>query len=276
VRALEILAHEGAAAVYRGTIAEEVLALVSERDGVLTRGDLAAYEAAWDAPVEVGYAGTRFLTRGGLSGVPAALGRLRRLAGLGGTARTLAVLDAVDGGGPDGHTTNLATADADGNACVVTTSLGLGSGDWLPGLDLHLNSMLGETDLLVGRLEPGGRMQSMMAPSIALDRDGVVLAIGAAGGTRLRNALVGVASAILDEGVAPQDAVDRPRVHRAGTTVNAEPGADEDALAELERRGLTVRRWPGRHHYFGGVSLVGRTGAAADPRRSGAAGVVTL
>ncbi|HZO62210.1 MAG TPA: gamma-glutamyltransferase [Gaiellaceae bacterium] len=276
MRALEILAHEGAAAVYRGTIAEEVLALVSERDGVLTRGDLAAYEAAWDAPVEVGYAGTRFLTRGGLSGVPAALGRLRRLAGLGGTARTLAVLDAVDGGGPDGHTTNLATADADGNACVVTTSLGLGSGDWLPGLDLHLNSMLGETDLLVGRLEPGGRMQSMMAPSIALDRDGVVLAIGAAGGTRLRNALVGVASAILDEGVAPQDAVDRPRVHRAGTTVNAEPGADEDALAELERRGLTVRRWPGRHHYFGGVSLVGRTGAAADPRRSGAAGVVTL
>ena len=276
MRALEILAHEGAAAVYRGTIAEEVLALVSERDGVLTRGDLAAYEAAWDAPVEVGYAGTRFLTRGGLSGVPAALGRLRRLAGLGGTARTLAVLDAVDGGGPDGHTTNLATADADGNACVVTTSLGLGSGDWLPGLDLHLNSMLGETDLLVGRLEPGGRMQSMMAPSIALDRDGVVLAIGAAGGTRLRNALVGVASAILDEGVAPQDAVDRPRVHRAGTTVNAEPGADEDALAELERRGLTVRRWPGRHHYFGGVSLVGRTGAAADPRRNGAAGVVTL
>ena len=35
-------------------------------------------------------------------------------------------------------------------ACVLTTSLGLGSGDLLPGLDLHLNSMLGETDLLRG------------------------------------------------------------------------------------------------------------------------------
>jgi hypothetical protein len=32
-----------------------------------------------------------------------------------------------------------------------------------------------------------------------------------------------------------------------------------------------VRRWPARHHYFGGVSLVSRTGAAGDPRRNGAA-----
>jgi gamma-glutamyltranspeptidase/glutathione hydrolase len=131
--------------------------------------------------------------------------------------------------------------------------------------------MLGEVDLLVGPLEPGARMQSMMAPSIALDGDGPALAIGAAGGTRLRAALVGVASAVLDEGLSPQEAVDRPRVHRAGTTVNAEPGADPAALAELERRGLTVRRWPARHHYFGGVSLVAREGPAADPRRSGSA-----
>jgi gamma-glutamyltranspeptidase/glutathione hydrolase len=114
-------------------------------------------------------------------------------------------------------------------------------------------------------------MQSMMAPSIALDGDGPAVAIGAAGGTRLRTALVGVASAVLDEGLSPQDAVDRPRVHRAGGTVNAEPGADEGALNELERSGLTVRRWPSRHHYFGGVSLVARAGAAADPRRSGSA-----
>jgi hypothetical protein len=32
-----------------------------------------------------------------------------------------------------------------------------------------------------------------------------------------------------------------------------------------------VQRWPERHHYFGGVSLSGRSGAGADPRRSGAA-----
>jgi gamma-glutamyltranspeptidase/glutathione hydrolase len=271
VAALELVAAEGAETVYRGSIADSLLALVSERDGAITRDDLAAYEPTWAEPVEASYAGTRFLTRGGLAGIAPALERLPALAGLDESARTLALLDALSGGGPAGHTTNLVTVDGEGSACVLTTSLGLGSGDWLPGLDLHLNSMLGEVDLLVGPLERGARMQSMMAPSIALDREGPALAIGAAGGTRLRTALVGVASAVLDEGLAPQAAVDRPRVHRAGAMVNAEPGADERALTELERRGLTVRRWPARHHYFGGVSLVSRAGPAADPRRSGSA-----
>ena len=69
--------------------------------------------------------------------------------------------------------------------------------------------MLGETDLVGGPLRPGERMESMMAPSLALDGDGLALAIGAAGGTRLRTALVGVAAGILDEGLEPQAAVDR-------------------------------------------------------------------
>ncbi|MGH2972936.1 MAG: gamma-glutamyltransferase [Gaiellaceae bacterium] len=184
----------------------------------------------------------------------------------------MAALDAAPA--PETHTTNLVTVDEDGNACVLTTSLGLGSGDWLPGLDLHLNSMLGEVDLLVGSLEPGERMQSMMAPSLAVDGDGLALAIGAAGGTRLRTALVGVAAAILDEGLEPQEAVDRPRAHPAAGVVNVEPGVDEEAIARLEASGRPVRRWPERHHYFGGVSASGRLGAAADPRRSGA--VATL
>jgi gamma-glutamyltranspeptidase/glutathione hydrolase len=83
--------------------------------------------------------------------------------------------------------------------------------------------------------------------------------------------LVTVAAGILDEGLTPQQAVDRPRVHPAGGVVNAEPGVDEAALQRIEATGRTVRRWPAIHHYFGGVSAIGRTGAAADPRRSGAA-----
>ena len=53
-----------------------------------------------------------------------------------------------------GDTTNLVVVDRDGNACVLTTSLGLGSGDFLPGLDVHLNSMLGEVDLRCARSSP--------------------------------------------------------------------------------------------------------------------------
>jgi gamma-glutamyltranspeptidase/glutathione hydrolase len=85
----------------------------------------------------------------------------------------------------------------------------------------------------------------------------------------LRTALVGVASAILDEGLDPAAAVARPRAHRVGDVVNAEPGVGEDALFELEREGMVVRRWPARHHYFGGVSAIGSAGGAGDPRRSG-------
>ena len=265
VAALESLAGEGATGAYRGTIGRALLELVRERGGLLTDRDLAGYEATWSEPSEMSWLGLRFLSREGLASVPAALARLRPLRGLSPAERIVALVGTLDGArGPETHTTNLVAVDDEGNACVLTTSLGLGAGEWLPGFDLHLNSMQGP-------LQAGARMQSMMAPSLALDRDGLVLAIGAAGGTRLRTALVTVAAGILDEGLAPQAAVDRPRVHPVGSVVHAEPGVDEAGLAALEASGRTVRRWPERHHYFGGVSLAGRSGAAADPRRSGAA-----
>jgi gamma-glutamyltranspeptidase/glutathione hydrolase len=268
VRALEVLASEGAVSVYSGTLAD---ALVGDIPGVaVTRADLARYEARWAEPVEVAYAGTRFLSRAGLSAVPATLSHLPRLRGAGSGERLSALAAALAGTTGGGHTTNLVAADRDGCACVLTTSLGLGTGDFLPGYDVHLNSMLGEVDLLRGPLEPGRRMDSMMAPSLALARDGPVLAIGSAGGTRLRTALVTVAAAVLDEGLALDEAVRRPRIHPAGATVHAEPGVEEEGLARLEADGWSVRRWPARHHYFGGVSALTRTAAAGDPRRSGA------
>jgi len=266
VRALELVRDEGAATVYSGSIAAALLALVEERGGAITRSDLDGYTPVWSEPVDVAFAGRRVTTRGGLSGIAETLARFEPAGG------EQALLDALESGPvPDGHTTNFAVVDADGNACVLTTSLGLGSGDWLPGLDLHLNSMLGETDLIRAPLRPGERMASMMAPTLVFDSSGAPeLALGAAGGTRLRTALVGVLGAVLHEGIAPQAAIDRPRFHPAGAVLNAEPGVDERWLQALERAGRTVRRWPARHHYFGGVSAVGRSGAGADPRRSGA------
>jgi gamma-glutamyltranspeptidase / glutathione hydrolase len=265
VRALELVRDEGAASVYTGAIARELLTLVAERDGAITARDLEEYRALWSPPVAVTFAARRVLTRGGLSGVPETLARLDPA---GSDEALLAALEGSPAGG--GHTTNLAVVDAAGSACVLTTSLGLGSGDWLPGLDLHLNSMLGEADLVRGPLRAGARMASMMAPTLALDGDGLELAAGAAGGTRLRTALVGVLASVLHGGLAPQEAIDRPRFHPAGAVVNAEPGVDEHWLRRLEAGGRTVRRWPERHHYFGGVSAIGRRGAGADPRRSGA------
>ena len=112
-------------------------------------------------------------TRGGLSQLVDTLVSLPPLRGASPAdrARALARILAAPlySGRTYEHTTNLCVVDAAGSACVVTTSLGLGSGDFLPGFDVHLNSMLGESDLLIGPLEPGKRMASMMSPTVALD-----------------------------------------------------------------------------------------------------------
>jgi gamma-glutamyltranspeptidase/glutathione hydrolase len=275
VAALEIVAEEGAGTVYRGSLAAALLELMAERGGLVTRADLDAYEAIWSPPAEGRFLGRRVETRRDLSGFPDTFERFRGAgAGGGERARVLAILDALgDSAAPTdgGDTTNLVAADAQGSVCVLTSSLGLGSGDFLPGLDLHLNSMLGEADLVRGPLEPGERMGSMMAPTLVHDADGIEVAAGAAGGTRLRTALLTALAAVLDEGVGAEEAVSRPRFHPAGGLANAEPDLADEALDALRSWGLEVRVWEDRHHYFGGVSLITRSGGAGDPRRNGAA-----
>ena len=269
VDTLEALAEEGAASVYRGSLAEALLGV----DGVvLGADDLASYRPLWRDPVLVEYAGRRVATRAGLSGVPDLLPRLPRLAGLAATDRALALVDAFDPVPDAGeHTTNVVAVDAHGRACVLTHSLGVGAGTWLPGFDVQLNNLLGESDIAHGDPQPGDHLESRMAPTLAFDAEGLELAIGSAGATRLRTALATVLAAILDEGHDAETAVSLPRLHPTLELVDVEPGVDERALELLEESGRTVRRWERFHHYFGGVSCVGRAGGAGDPRRSGAA-----
>ncbi len=272
VDALEALVEEGAASMYHGSLAE---ALLSVSGVAVTADDLRDYRARWRDPVQVVLHGHRVATRSGLSGVPELLVRLPRLAGLSATERVLALVAAfepVEAGGE--HTTNMVAVDAQGRACVLTHSLGVGAGVWLPGFDTQLNNLLGESDIASGSPGPGDRLESRMAPTLVFDEGGLALAIGAAGATRLRTALVSVTAGILDEGLDPEAAVARPRVHPTPGLIDAEPGVDEPALAMLEEGGRTVRRWDDVHHYFGGVSCVGRGGAAGDPRRDGVAVVL--
>jgi gamma-glutamyltranspeptidase/glutathione hydrolase len=261
VRALELVAEEGARSP---SLHAALLSLMEERGGLVTVEDLSRYKPRWAKPAAVEYAAVTFFSRSGLN---SPLPTLQLLTG----SDPVTLARALRGPDRNGDTTNLVIVDRAGNAVVLTTSLGLGSGDWLPGLDLHLNSMLGEADLLVGELETGERMASMMAPAIGCDGEGLRIAIGAAGGTRLRSALVQVLAGLLDDGLSPGDAVDRPRLHPVGDLVHLEPGFPDQVPQALEAAGFAVRHWPALHHYFGGVSLVSRSGAAGDPRRSGAA-----
>ena len=270
VQTLEALADEGAASVYRGSIAEALLQI----DGLVLSGgrprELSRSLARIHARRLRGPArrnSRRALGRPGAASSPPTTRRPDR--GPSACSRSSRPSSRNRTGGE--HTTNMVAVDGHGRACVLTHSLGVGAGVWLPGFDVQLNNLLGESDIVSGDPQRGDHLESRMAPSLVFDDNGLELAIGSAGATRLRTALAAVLAAILDERLDAETAVALPRVHPTLDLVDAEPGVDESALAVLEESGRTVRRWDRLHHYFGGVSCVGRAGAAGDPRRSGAA-----
>jgi gamma-glutamyltranspeptidase/glutathione hydrolase len=61
-RALEAIAIDGAAAFYRGWIADSTVAEMERGGGLITHEDLAAYEAVWRDPVVLGYRGYDIIT----------------------------------------------------------------------------------------------------------------------------------------------------------------------------------------------------------------------
>ncbi len=185
-------------------------------------------------------------------------------------------------GGPAdrlGSTTHIAVLDAGGNCASVTCSNGTGSGVVVPGTGVHVNNMLGEEDLNpqgFHRIPPGLRVSSMMSPTLAL-RDGeIVLGLGSAGSNRIRSAILQTVVRVLEDGMDAGDAVRAGRLHFEAGTVQAEPGVDEEGLADLERRGVPVVRWKRENLFFGGAQAVARdpeTGelsGGGDPRRGGA------
>ena len=268
--AYELLA-EDPAAFYRGAYADALLAAVAD-GGALGAADLAAYRVRESAPRQARFDGCTVHARG--DDLDDLLGALTRAATTvpgdptSDPASALGLVAALEGPDRRAETTNVVAVDAEGNACALTTSLGLGSGVWVPGFGVHLNSMLGEGELIRESLDPGLRMGSMMSPLVALDADRRLVAVaGAAGGSRIRPALLQVLTRML-RGAAPQDAIDAPRLNALPDLVRAEPGFAPAVLEALRGRSPVVvadRRDP----YFGGVSALGALGGGADPRRSG-------
>jgi gamma-glutamyltranspeptidase / glutathione hydrolase len=173
-------------------------------------------------------------------------------------------------------TTHISAVDARGNAAALTASTGTGSGMVVPGTGVHLNNMLGEFDLIPAgsRRRPGGRLTSMMAPSIVLQDGRPRLVVGSAGSLRLRGAILQIVVNAIGHGMPVEEAISAPRVHLEDGHVHCEGGTDPAAFADLERRGYDVVRWRRRNLYFGGAAAVelrpdGTLHAAGDPRRGG-------
>jgi gamma-glutamyltranspeptidase/glutathione hydrolase len=180
-----------------------------------------------------------------------------------------------------GGTTHVSVIDADGNAAAASTSTGSGSGVIVPGTGIYLNNMLGEFDLVGGRVpRPGRRLTSMMAPTIALGAGGRPrLVVGSAGSARLRGAVMQIVVNVLDHGLGVEDAIGAPRIHVDEPHVHCEGGHDHDELDRLADLGYDVVRWRRRNLFFGGAAAVevlpdGSRAAAGDPRRGGAGVIV--
>ena len=172
--------------------------------------------------------------------------------------------------------------DAAGGAASMTCSTGCGSGWFAGDTGVHMNNMLGESDLALASLvlRPTDRITSMMSPTLVLGADGAVrLVVGSSGSARIRSAVTQVLTRALEGSMGLQDCVESPRIHPEGELLDCEGGFREDVLDAVEASGEPVVRWPSRNLYFGGAQAVaahpgGRLEAAGDPRRGGAGEVV--
>ncbi|MCO5315739.1 MAG: gamma-glutamyltransferase [Solirubrobacterales bacterium] len=311
--ALERFGVEGPESIYGGETAAAIENYILTRGGTLSRADLADYRAVTREPVGASIHGHTILTNpppsaGGIL-IAYSLALLERL-GASGTVEVARVMEAANqarqgdfaeqigvAGFPGrflcedrfseglsvaerlGSTTHLAAMDANGLCASVTCSNGTGSGMIVPGTGIHLNNMLGEEDLNplgFHRTTPGTRVSSMMAPTLVMEDREVLAGLGSAGSNRIRSAVLQTTLNLLVEGMNPQAAIEAPRIHLERGLLQAEPGTDESALAQIEALGQKVSRWSERNLFFGGVQMVtrdpstGRLDGGGDPRRGGA------
>lgn len=170
------------------------------------------------------------------------------------------------------ETTHYSVMDRAGNAVAVTTTINgaFGAGVMAPNTGFLLNNEMDDFTVKLGvpnlfglvqgeanAIAPGKRPLSSMTPTIVL-RDGqVVMVVGSPGGARIITIVLQTVLNMIDHGMAPQEAVDAPRVHHQWLpdVVFFEPRAlSADTRAVLEGMGhRLVEQTP-----WGAAALVAR------------------
>jgi gamma-glutamyltranspeptidase/glutathione hydrolase len=152
---------------------------------------------------------------------------------------------------------------------IQSNYAGFGSGLVAPGTGVALQNR-GACFAVSGAVEPGRRPYHTIIPGLLL-RDGALLGpFGVMGGFLQAQAHLQLVSAIVDDGLDPQAALERPRFMVDGDIVRLEEGLWERD-ADLGRLGIaTVRETAG---YFGGGQAILVSGDAlvggSDPRKDG-------
>lgn len=155
------------------------------------------------------------------------------------------------------ETTHFSIVDAAGNAVALTYTIngGYGSGVTLPGLGFLLNNemddftvkpgspnMFGLIEGEANSIRPGKRPNSSMTPTMVLQKDQLLLVMGAPGGSRIPTGVLQVFLNVANFKLNIQDAIDQPRFHHQWQPdkLFLEPGFSPDTIELLRARGHTV------------------------------------
>jgi gamma-glutamyltranspeptidase/glutathione hydrolase len=147
------------------------------------------------------------------------------------------------------ETTHFSVVDAQGMAvsCTYTLSAAFGSKVMIPGTGVMLgNAMGGFSANGVNALAPGKRMASSMSPTVVSRGGKLALVLGSPGGDTIPNTVAQVLRNVVDWGMTIDRAVIHPRIHHAflpdRVRVEQASPPSAEALADLERRGHTIKR----------------------------------
>jgi gamma-glutamyltranspeptidase/glutathione hydrolase len=295
---LRRIAEEGRAAFYEGPVATAIA-----KASWLEESDLAVFEPRWVEPLRLTYRGVEVCelpppTQGvcALEGLgllerssPSIASQIRctQLALEDALARvrdgadvseliTAEYLDARRGRAsvtePPGGTVYLCAVDSDRMAVSFIQSLfeGFGSQVVAPGTGIVLQNR-GACFAVSGAVEPGRRPYHTIIPGMLL-RDGELLGpFGVMGGFIQAQAHLQLVSALVDDGLDPQAALDRPRFRVEGDDVLLEEGLWERD-ADLQRLGYRTVRDTETYRFGGGQAILVAGEAlvgGSDPRKDG-------
>ncbi|MBJ9661897.1 gamma-glutamyltransferase [Burkholderia gladioli] len=156
------------------------------------------------------------------------------------------------------ETTHYSIIDADGNAVSTTYTVNgrFGAVVIAPGTGFFLNDEMDDFTVKVGvqnlfglvqgtrnAIAPGKRPLSSMAPTVVTKDGKTFMVIGSPGGSRIITITLETALNVIDYGMAPQDAVDAPRIHHQwlpDEVYYETMGLSPDTLAILRKMGYKM------------------------------------
>ena len=157
------------------------------------------------------------------------------------------------------ETTHLSVADRWGNMVAVTTTLnaGYGSKTVVAGAGFFLNdemddfsvkpgvpNMYGALGTEANAIQPGKRMLSSMTPTVLLHDGKPFMVVGTPGGTTIPTSVFQSIVNIIDFGLSPEDAVNKPKFHHQWLpdVIDVEEDFPQTITDSLQQMGYTIHK----------------------------------